>query len=1093
MVSIKYTQYTAENGKLLKKFIYKKMNLFKNASKLGGAQDEAIKNYNNKQSLMNVEDKQVSLNNKQSLSLIYMEHPKEGRAWGISNKENILKLLKTNNYLFEILNEPPFKMFFDIDKKPTIEEYEDEKENETFLNNCKNEILKIFNKAEFSISGNITDKKISYHIILNNYIIKNVEEYETFKNIIKSYLIIDGLDYGIYTKNRLFKMVNQSKTDGREQKIIYDENIKNHIIKDYFISPSYSINDILIKPEQKIILDGIKKKYFDLSEITKDSINYNELRHININNPKDILKLIKNNKKTSHQLNFIICCFCKNHNLNFNDFMEWRKQKENTEEDIKIWDKVWETADKYYKHINIHTLLKIFSLNYNQLLKEQTEYNFLNLHDYEREHDKKIIKINKFSYEYLNNDFKINILSLVMGAGKTYGTLNFLNNKLKNYEEEYKIYEEYKDFDEPPKENFLFISPSVALTKDIFKNINNFEYLKGKVETYDKKQPEGEAIIKNYQLNLINNSDNLIICLNSILKINEDRTYKYLILDEFETTLNKFFNNETFINKKTGEDLTLLILNKLISLINKAEKVIILDAFLSYKTLDFIRDLNLIDNTIIYKNNKEFIINNNKREFIKIDDFENILNIIINKLKENKKIFIFYPFKEARYNEEGEIKRHSVATLSELIIKNYNERFNENRIFNKFLITGDSEQKIKSQLNNVNKNWSDKDFIIYNDAITCGISYDVKNIFDCGFLILGKHNKSRDIIQASYRIRDLKENKIYYHLYKKSNDHREAININNICKGENFIYDNLKKNYECEYFNKTIKGFETFLKIGGYKAITNKGEIIEDYKIILDYTDENEFLKYEFDNINNIDRNTYKTYEERQIRGLLEPYESLEMKKYIFINSFKQHEEIKKYFDKLKILEESKKNKKLDFDEKQNKKLDFSRLYIENLGEKYIEDTEEDTEDPEELEYINLEEPENIEEIKNIWNYKNKLFYTVRKIKNNNEIIYNELEKPEIIESNYKLKEGQKIELLKNIISNKLGEHSTDAIILRTYLRLLFNKDYYIKQKDNKINTDKKAKEHNKFIINDELINNISFIMDNLREINITEGEAEFI
>ena len=75
-----------------------------------------------------------------------------------------------------------------------------------------------------------------------------------------------------------------------------------------------------------------------------------------------------------------------------------------------------------------------------------------------------------------------------------------------------------------------------------------------------------------------------MICLNSLMYCSE-RQYKVVVIDEVETFLNKWFNNETITDNISG------LWETFINIIKNAEKVIFLDAFTSNNTINFIKSI----------------------------------------------------------------------------------------------------------------------------------------------------------------------------------------------------------------------------------------------------------------------------------------------------------------------------------------------------------------------------------------------------------------------------------------------------------------------------------------------------------------------
>lgn len=80
----------------------------------------------------------------------------------------------------------------------------------------------------------------------------------------------------------------------------------------------------------------------------------------------------------------------------------------------------------------------------------------------------------------------------------------------------------------------------------------------------------------------------------------------------------------------------------------------------------------------------------------------------------------------------------------------------------------DIDDKIKLGLKNVNESWGDKQFVITNNIVTCGVNYENLD-FDYTYLFIAPHNVPRDIIQVSYRTRHLSSGVIYVNNLGKMN------------------------------------------------------------------------------------------------------------------------------------------------------------------------------------------------------------------------------------------------------------------------------------------------------------------------------------
>ena len=157
--------------------------------------------------------------------VVNMVTVKYGRMWADVDNDKLLKLVEKDNGIYEVITTYPHKVYFDIDKKNVDN-------NDIYYNKILSKIHELFPSSIVAVSGSITDVKRSYHITLSNYLIKNANDRNYIKLICK-YLnenFDDGFDDKVYTNNRNMKCINQSKGDGRIQKIILNDDTTAHMI-----------------------------------------------------------------------------------------------------------------------------------------------------------------------------------------------------------------------------------------------------------------------------------------------------------------------------------------------------------------------------------------------------------------------------------------------------------------------------------------------------------------------------------------------------------------------------------------------------------------------------------------------------------------------------------------------------------------------------------------------------------------------------------------------------------------------------------------------------------------------------------------------
>jgi len=677
----------------IKSVVLWKTQFYKNISKEGGALKYAIS--------------KCLTNN----IVIHSETQKNGRAWGHTTPLKYLDLLNTNKGLYEVITNYPHKLYFDIDKKVDADT-----NTETFLSEIKNIILEFFPNFDFAISGSITDSKISYHIVSNNYIIENEQQ----RNIIKyttKYMNENrnkAFDWKVYTNNRNMKSINQSKRqDERIQTIIEDDDKRHHQITAFITNHALPLPETNYEINEIAMIDNAKKT-FNLGDMPIIHLVEPENFDFATALPIHILQLFPVNSGFNHNYTHLIARYCFYNNITFETFIGWIRNKHTimTDEILQRLRKNWDRLNRF-PEVSNYQIKAILSKFYPHITKDNSFKNFLNTFEIEKIQNVNIKKIDRIEPNHFTSD-KVICFNTGMGSGKTTQTINFLKTI----------------------ENFKWISPNKALAHNTMhrlkeEHIDVKHYLDYK--TKDKKN------------GVLNDLDKLIVVINSIHYIDTSLSNNgVIIIDEVETLLDKFLGS--FMQNK------IVVWNNFITLLRNATQIILLDAFITTKTLNFFKNI-LNDSINIYERINE--PTTRKVNYIECPKGEKsdyakktttMLYDIITKLKTGKKVFIFYPYKLSN------CKVHSMAEIHKMLT---DETGKNGEFYN-----ADVDDTKKITLKDVNTNWRDLDFIITNNIITCGVNYDIPNDFDEAYIFMASFNSPRDIIQVSYRVRDLTSNTI---------------------------------------------------------------------------------------------------------------------------------------------------------------------------------------------------------------------------------------------------------------------------------------------------------------------------------------------
>lgn len=647
--------------------------------------------------------------------------------------------LNYNNNLFEVIR--PYskvKLFFDLEYKLKItpDNYDEEATNKLnkfiqFLKLKAYELLKIeLHQEDLIILNSCYIDKISFHIIINKIVFENMETMKTFINhfiyILSSDLyfndLINFIDHGVYTKNRNFRFINQSKINNNttlknnnvqilKTFVTVHENIHNYIklddIKHLEISKITTTKPKKEKKRKEIIINPCTNIY---------SPHYESLPKIN-------LKIVKNMnndeiKKMSYwkqylylinqplnwtEYNKVCCAVASCDGSTVEDFKEWARlhpDYNENDEVIETWDKKKNYKD--VKKYNVGSLCKLAKICDPDYFKHcPTELNNilvnLNIDGYEviKEDTKYIDESNNILYY----NVKFIVIMAAMGKGKT----NFIGRYLTLY----------------PDKSILYISTRRSfadfITGEEYKNIGfvNYQTLKGK---------QTAEIIKNKK----------IVCsLESLQDIKEIEKFDIIILDESETILNQ-------LDSPTMNGLTIPNFNLLCLYINNSEKVFVADAFIMNRTINFTNN---------FTGEKALIINdkhNTSRTATEVHE-DLILDVLIKSIKKGENNFCCF-------GSQSKLRKFMYKILEMGILK-------RDEII--YYTSSSDDNKKKKSLSNINGEWVKYRLVLTTPTITVGCSF-TEVYFHNTFIIGYPSCNVRDLLQTHMRARYLINNIVYF-------------------------------------------------------------------------------------------------------------------------------------------------------------------------------------------------------------------------------------------------------------------------------------------------------------------------------------------
>lgn len=678
---------------------------------------------------------------------------------------DILPLIDTkNSNICEILHHFPKKIYFDVDGKDP---------KECNLTAVKDIINKHFDNPKMSISGSETDTKNSYHIVLNDYIIQNERQLIDLKNLVQYIKENENkyFDDKVYTKNRAMKMINQSKPDREKQLIIEDEVKTNHFINN-FINPSSKPYEFKLSYEKEsILIDKLPKLTPE-----KNAKLYKEFKPTDLNESKKLLYMMPIDDNLHHNYCVNLSNFSYWNGLTFEEFWEWNKKKKDSADRRQRYLYYWNNHAKDTKFkINKGYVIKLLSVYYPNIndLKDHITANFIKSFDIDSKNIPVLEvkdKIGNILYEtadikmkHFETPNKVAIFNIGMGGGKTGATVEYLKQS---------------------KQSFIWLSPRQALVMNTHQR-----FVKEKMEIVNYLDCGTSREIKKTK---INKAKNLLLECESLNYLENTSKYDVLVIDEIESVLNTW-DSETHIKNLNNNFYNFK------ALFENCKKIILLDAFTTTKTINFLKSLNIND-IITYSSDYE----KRERKLVENDTYQKTIDKIIKDIDDKKKLFIFYSFK-------GSSNGHlSIEEFRYELMKRCQGKPSI------MVYHADKNDTDKKTLYNVNEEWMKHDVILTTSSITVGVNYE-KDDFDKVYLFIsGMTNNPRDVIQTSMRIRNPKDSIIELYFHDKEDKH--IYEYNDYYKSKlDLVYNGLIDHLVVEKTAKFMPSFFKFCDLTNYK------------------------------------------------------------------------------------------------------------------------------------------------------------------------------------------------------------------------------------------------------------------------------------
>ena len=422
-----------------------------------------------------------------------------------------------------------------------------------------------------------------------------------------------------------------------------------------------------------------------------------------------------------------------------------------------------------------------------------------------------------------------------------------------------------------PQKRILFLSYRKTLTSDLMSSFKEFDF-------------------KDYRDVVCNETNKLIIQLESINKIKPSfmlvdeecdiPSFDLVIIDELESVLQQFSSRETFKgeSKEAFEFISAIITN--------SKKLITLDGDLSCRGFNYIKQ------------------------------FGESINII-NPVKKNKKIFTLIDSENTFHDEiiKSLMNKEKIVIVSQTSNKCNNMYAFIKKKFPKIkmaIYTGSTSDLNKKDLDNVKKNWSLLDVLIYSPTIEAGVNFDLPHFDKIYGIVCSNCNSQRAFCQMLARVRKTTDNNILLYAsslqYKKISKNKvysfdevqntlialDIIKINEVYEGSkiikrltpydtNYIYNKIEELMKHKYYY--LGYLELLLKNKGHDFINKIKPKEKAEKVRADIKESKLASSEKFLTIDDITEDKFKRLMDRQKTSTATETDKLQIKKYLIKSS----------------------------------------------------------------------------------------------------------------------------------------------------------------------------------------------------------------
>jgi hypothetical protein len=703
--------------------------------------------------------------------------------------EQLLALMSKANALHEIIPaEDRRKIYFDI------ETYNVDRTDDAIAairNRWPTAKLAITRADGQTSSG---DMKFSRHVVLNLY--ADNKDDMTFVQRFAMENIDLGFDASVYSRNQAFKCpLMKKESDIRIHEIVAGQ------LQDLFVTCFFDNCELCEIPkdvprtlpniENATLIRVIEANAVPLEllcDIPEDWCLYDSP-------PETTLQLVYHDKD-AHRLNHghrrAVMGWCRMRGLSFQHFWDWAVHGRSTEH-FEQYRAEYDTVP-YSRNETMKILLEsIYGRKLNTADHRMRRFLHVPIHRFVDLVDGRPA-LSRADFD----DSPVQYVALPMGAGKTETILDMLA-------EDSAMNDQYR---------CLFITCRKTLVTDIVGRAKRRDI---QMVSYLDYRSKAEKLYEMPKQNIV------IVQLESLYCLRDAEKYDTVIIDEVESCFNNWFSLETHRSNYTDNWETFK------RHVSQCNRTIFMDAFPSLKTVNFCHGMglkmNVIGTTCPPPQRKMIQLEKGESEDKVVDRLK---KHIVMELNNGKAVYVYYPYKRGNKNND------SMAAFTYHIAMQAGLSNDEVRYY-----CADTSDKERKDLEDVNTAWRDVRLVVTNNSITVGVSFTELH-FDCIYLGFTAWSNGRDVIQNTYRPRQLKENKIF--VFKLPSQKNTTTSCQKV------IDDPLLRRLEEDVNFETLcpANWDVFCQKAGYEYTLEK-----DVALQFDLT-ENEDIFYDWDTIEDI-------------------------------------------------------------------------------------------------------------------------------------------------------------------------------------------------------------------------------------------------